>query len=191
MPNWTNPSRGRSTRRRSSELDRHSSLRLLVRPPTSARSPHGTVEPVCWTQRGAWSPADAERAQADRSPDNPERDREFQEMHANLQFAMHRRRWGNRFRERLRISSSCLTSSDSATTERTPPGPTSRATVVSRWRNRTVKSRTETILARSLLRRKYSGISQFATHRQPFLDRDAELDSRRTTLPVRWNPNSS
>jgi hypothetical protein len=32
---------------------------------------------------------------------------------------------GERFRERLRISSCCLTSTDSATTERAPPGPAS------------------------------------------------------------------
>jgi hypothetical protein len=41
----------------------------------------------------------------------------------------------------LRISSWCLTSTDSATTERAPPGPTSRTTVASRWRNRTATSR--------------------------------------------------
>ena len=41
------------------------------------------------------------------------------------------RRLGDRFRERLRISSWCLTSTDSATTERAPPGPASRATVAS------------------------------------------------------------
>jgi hypothetical protein len=41
-------------------------------------------------------------------------------------------RLGDRFRERLRISSLCLTSTDSATTERAPPGPASRATVASR-----------------------------------------------------------
>src|SRR5713101_3065963 len=49
---------------------------------------------------------------------------------------------GDRFRERLRISSWCLTSTDSATTERTPPGPASRATVASRSRTRTARSRT-------------------------------------------------
>ena len=49
---------------------------------------------------------------------------------------------GDRFRERLRISSWCLTSTDSATTERAPPGPASRATVASRCRNRTARSRT-------------------------------------------------
>ena len=37
------------------------------------------------------------------------------------------RSFGERFRERLRISSWCLTSTDSATTERAPPGRTSRA----------------------------------------------------------------
>ena len=52
------------------------------------------------------------------------------------------RRLGDRFRERLRLSSWCLTSTDSATTERAPPGPASRATVASRCRNRTARSRT-------------------------------------------------
>ena len=60
-----------------------------------------------------------------------------------------RRRWRDRFRDRLRISSWCLTSTDSATTERAPPGPTSRASVASRWRKRIVRSRTGTIVARS------------------------------------------
>jgi len=39
-------------------------------------------------------------------------------------------------RERLRMSGCCLTRTDSATTERAPPGPASRATVASRCRNR-------------------------------------------------------
>jgi hypothetical protein len=52
-----------------------------------------------------------------------------------------RRRLGDRFRERLRISSWCLTRTDSATTARAPPGPVSRATVANRWRNRTARSR--------------------------------------------------
>jgi hypothetical protein len=51
-----------------------------------------------------------------------------------------KRRLGDRFRERLRISSWCLTSTDSATTERAPPGPASRTTVASRCRNRTARS---------------------------------------------------
>src|SRR5437667_12205867 len=51
------------------------------------------------------------------------------------------RRFGDRVRERLRISSWCLTSTDSATTARAPPGPASRATVARRWRNRTARSR--------------------------------------------------
>src|ERR1700682_4236633 len=50
------------------------------------------------------------------------------------------RRLGDRFRERLRISSWCLTSTDSATTERAPPGPASRATVANRCRKRTDRS---------------------------------------------------
>ena len=52
------------------------------------------------------------------------------------------RRVGDRLRARLRISSWCLTSTDSATTERAPPGPASRATVARRWRKRTARSRT-------------------------------------------------
>jgi hypothetical protein len=53
-----------------------------------------------------------------------------------------RRRLGERLRERLRIRTWCLRSTDSATTDRAPPGPASRATVASRCRNRTAKSRT-------------------------------------------------
>jgi hypothetical protein len=41
-------------------------------------------------------------------------------------------RFGARCRERLRISSWCLIKRDSATTERTPPGPRSRASVTSK-----------------------------------------------------------
>ena len=51
------------------------------------------------------------------------------------------RRLGERLRERLRIRSCCLTSTDSASTERAPPGPASRATVANRCRNRTARSR--------------------------------------------------
>jgi hypothetical protein len=51
-------------------------------------------------------------------------------------------RMGDRFRDRLRISSWCLMSTDSATTERAPPGPASRATVAKRCRTRTARSRT-------------------------------------------------
>ena len=47
----------------------------------------------------------------------------------------------DRFCERLRISSWCLTSTDSATTARAPPGPASSATVASRCRRRTARSR--------------------------------------------------
>src|SRR5687767_7472892 len=39
------------------------------------------------------------------------------------------RKLGDRCRERLRIRSCCLTRTDSATTERMPPGPKSRASV--------------------------------------------------------------
>lgn len=51
-------------------------------------------------------------------------------------------RFGERCRDRFRISSWCLTSTDSATTARVPPGPASRAMVVSRCRSRMAKSRT-------------------------------------------------
>src|SRR5947209_14395610 len=53
-----------------------------------------------------------------------------------------RQRLGERLRDRLRISSWCLRSTDSATTDRAPPGPASWATVASRCRNRTARSRT-------------------------------------------------
>src|SRR5439155_27208999 len=53
-----------------------------------------------------------------------------------------RRRLGERRLERLRISSWCLTRTDSATTERAPPGPANRATVASRCKKRTARSRT-------------------------------------------------
>src|SRR5882724_9404175 len=49
------------------------------------------------------------------------------------------RRLGDRCRERLRIRSCCLTRTDSATTERTPPGPKSRATVAMTWTKRTTR----------------------------------------------------
>src|SRR5262245_45086213 len=49
---------------------------------------------------------------------------------------------GDRLRDRLRISSWCLRSTDSATTERAPPGPASRATAARRCRTRTAKSLT-------------------------------------------------
>src|SRR5712691_3377114 len=52
------------------------------------------------------------------------------------------RRLGERLRDRLRMSSCCLTSTDSATTDRAPPGPASRATVANRCRKRTARSRT-------------------------------------------------
>src|SRR5438128_5383473 len=41
-------------------------------------------------------------------------------------------RFGDRCRERLRIKSCCLTRTDSANTERKPPGPRSRANVAMR-----------------------------------------------------------
>src|SRR5439155_26427682 len=51
-----------------------------------------------------------------------------------------RRRWGARWRERLRIRSCCLRSTDSATTERRPPRVGRRAAVVKRWKKRITKS---------------------------------------------------
>jgi hypothetical protein len=51
------------------------------------------------------------------------------------------RRLGERCRERFRIRSCCLTRTDSATTERAPPGPASRAIVVMRWMKSTARSR--------------------------------------------------
>jgi len=48
-------------------------------------------------------------------------------------------RLGDRCRERLRIRSCCLTRTDSATTERAPPGPKSRATVTMTWTKRTTR----------------------------------------------------
>src|SRR5712691_6938953 len=77
--------------------------------------------------------------QDDRGTDQPARTHE-EHTHAGDD-ATARRRLGARFRERLRISNWCLTSMDSATTARAPPGPASRATVTRRWRNRTARSR--------------------------------------------------
>src|SRR5260370_8412327 len=48
-------------------------------------------------------------------------------------------RLSDRCRERLRIRSCCLTRTDSATTERTPPRPNSRATVDMTWTKRTTR----------------------------------------------------
>ena len=48
---------------------------------------------------------------------------------------------GDQCRERLRIRSCCLTRTDSATTERMPPGPKSRAAVVMRWMKGVARSR--------------------------------------------------
>jgi hypothetical protein len=62
--------------------------------------------------------------------------------HSPATMRSEKRRFGDRFRERLRISSWCLTSTDSAITERAPPGPASRATVFSKCRRRTARSRT-------------------------------------------------
>src|SRR4030095_7816999 len=54
------------------------------------------------------------------------------------------RRLGERCRERFKIVSCCLTRKDSATTERAPPDPASRASreiVVMRWMKSTARSR--------------------------------------------------
>src|SRR6267143_4841955 len=71
---------------------------------------------------------------------------------------------GDRFRERLRISSWCLTSTDSATTERAPPGPASRATVASRCRTSTTRSRTAQSYQDRDTGRECSQILEFAMH---------------------------
>ena len=77
--------------------------------------------------------------QDDGGTDQPARAHE-QRAHAGDE-AISEAEVGDRFRERLRISSCCLTRTDSATTARAPPGPVSRATVANRWRNRTARSR--------------------------------------------------
>ncbi len=51
-------------------------------------------------------------------------------------------RFGARSRDRLRISSCCLTSNDSAATDRRPPGPNKRAVVTIRLMKRMARSRT-------------------------------------------------
>ncbi len=48
-------------------------------------------------------------------------------------------RVGDRCRERFTIRSWCLRRSDSATTERTPPGPSNRARTAIKWMKRTAK----------------------------------------------------
>jgi hypothetical protein len=83
--------------------------------------------------------------QGRRLEDNRGTDQPARADPARTQTGDHRsaeRRFGDRFRDRFRISSWCLTSIDSATTARAPPGPASRAMVVSRCRNRMAKSRT-------------------------------------------------
>ena len=51
------------------------------------------------------------------------------------------RRTGDRCRERFTIKSWCLRRRDSATRERTPPGPSNRAKVAIKWMNRTNRLR--------------------------------------------------
>ena len=51
------------------------------------------------------------------------------------------RRFGARFRERLRISNCCLRRMDSAITERAPPGRKSRQMVTMIWTKRILRSR--------------------------------------------------
>jgi hypothetical protein len=70
----------------------------------------------------------------------------------------------DRFRERLRIRSWCLTSTDSATTERAPPGPANRATVARRCRNRTARSRTAQCYQVRDTGEECSGLLEFAIH---------------------------
>ncbi len=53
----------------------------------------------------------------------------------------HADRMGDRCRERFTIRSWCLRRSDSATIERTPPGPSKRARVAIKWMKRTTKLR--------------------------------------------------
>src|SRR5262249_57994972 len=77
--------------------------------------------------------------QDDRGTDQPVRPQE-ERTHASDD-ATGRRRLGARFRVRLRMSNCCLRSTDSATTDRAPPGPASWAIVVSRWRTRAARSR--------------------------------------------------
>src|SRR3954465_2385537 len=80
------------------------------------------------------------------------------------------RRLGDRFRDRLRIRSWCLTSTDSATTERAPPGPASRATVASRCNNRTARSRTAGSYQDCDTGEECSRILEFAMHRFRYYD---------------------
>src|SRR5713101_6731080 len=87
------------------------------------------------------------------------------------------RRLGDRFRERLRISSWCLTSTDSATTERAPPGPTSRATVARTCRRRTAKSRTAESYQDRDTGKECSHILEFAMHGSETGDWLLRLDS--------------
>lgn len=54
------------------------------------------------------------------------------------------RRFGVLTRDRLRINSWCLSRSDSATTERAPPGRRSLANMAMRWTKRTARSRIQT-----------------------------------------------
>src|SRR4029450_13010459 len=91
--------------------------------------------------------------------------------------AIRRTEIGDRFRERLRISSWCLASTDSATTARAPPGPASRATGASRCRNRTARSRTAGSYQDRDRGKECPRILEFAMHRiktgpNRVLDRD-------------------
>ena len=55
----------------------------------------------------------------------------------------HADRLGDRWRERFRSRSWCFRRSDSATTERTPPGPSRRTRVARKWMKRTTRWRIE------------------------------------------------
>jgi len=84
-----------------------------------------------------------------------------------------RQRLGDRLRDRLRISSWCLRSTDSATTDGAPPGPASRATVASRCRNRTARSRSAQSYQDRDIVRTLTNL-QLATHRRSTRLRDVE-----------------
>ena len=72
----------------------------------------------------------------DQDPVGPQRGRLAPE-----QMRSHEDRFGDRCRERFTIRSWCLRRSDSATTERTPPGPSKRARTAMKWMKRTVRLR--------------------------------------------------
>src|SRR5438552_17691003 len=63
-------------------------------------------------------------------------------------------KFGDRFRERFKIRIWCLSRSDSATRERTPPGPSKRARVAIKWIKRVTRLLiAECVAGRELLRK--------------------------------------